>query len=110
MQEIFHVSRANGFHPTAIQVKQSLLSFFREVFVDTNSKQILRMLRQSKNGLWSVASSNGAGGNEPIAQCLLDELTPLAEPGFTLSGDRRAYLFEQVVLFFIQYACAVDPS
>ena len=25
-------------------------------------------------------------------------------------GDRREYLFEQVVLFFVQYASAVDPS
>ena len=79
VQEIMHIGRTSADHPTAVAVKSSLLSFFREVFVDTNSKQILRMLRQPKNGLWTISSTNDGKYDVAIAVVLLGEMAPLTE-------------------------------
>eukprot|EP01050_Picozoa_sp_SAG11_P000862 SAG11_NODE_32_length_22830_cov_17.507941_17_plen_361_part_00 len=83
-----------------VLVKSSLLEFFREVFVDTNSTQILRTLRQAGNGLWSAPE----GVDVPIVQYLLKDLELLLA---TPDTAQCQYIFNQVVPFFHQYACAV---
>ena len=105
MQEIHKLCKNDPGHVTAVQVKHSLMSFFREVYVDTNSKQILRMLRQNGNGLWSVKGSNGSSKEMSIAQNLLNEIPAMA----SCTGEYYDYLWEEVVRFFIQYASAVAP-
>eukprot|EP01052_Picozoa_sp_SAG31_P004204 SAG31_NODE_172_length_21357_cov_7.616021_16_plen_1378_part_00 len=108
IQEIMGASQGKSMHPTAVAVKTCLLSFFREVFVDTNSKQILRMLRKPYSGLWSIDAHSVYKSS--IAQSLLEDMSPLAASTGTMNPDYRLYLFEQVLVFFLQYTSAVDPS
>ena len=98
--------------PSAM-AKGSLLSFFREVFVDTNSEHILRALRRPANGIWIVEDHVSEEDNvAPIAKRLLHDLKRLAksELGLPPPGELRNYLFEQVVLFFIQYCSTAGPT
>ena len=112
-QDLHKLNDSNDNADPSATAKASLLSFFREVFVDTNSEHILRALRRPANGIWIVEDHVSEEDNvAPIAKRLLHDLKRLAksELGLPPPGELRNYLFEQVVLFFIQYCSTAGPT
>ena len=94
---------------TVLMLKCSTLLYFREVFVDTNSEHIIRSLRRQRNGVLALDPRNHADNSTPLLASLANELRRLGDTS-QLSDLCREYLFEQVVLFFIQYARVVPLS
>ena len=110
-----------------MRVKLSLLTFFREVFVDTNSENILMSLRRARNNVWVLDEDEELDGNKvSLAQSMYNDMKMLFEyeqdqvkqrltymqQGKDVSqlSARRTYLFEECVMFFIQYGRVVGPS
>ena len=81
----------------------STVSFFREVFVDTDSDHILQSLRAPLNGVWTNNTTLHREGSLPVATCLFGEIKKLAESP-PPDGILRGYIFEEVVVFFTDYA------
>lgn len=111
-------------------VKNALMEFFREVFVDTNSDNILKTLRKPGNGIWTVNPQIHESFAKPVYLSLLDEFRLLLQylttntvvidavqtvvtqgkgpRDFTVVSDTRDYLFAQVIPFFTGYSKVVS--
>ena len=88
-----------------IALKIATLMYYREVFVDTNSEHIVRMLRRPKNGIWVVrVDTEGSTQHKrkPVGPSLAKDLERLRDET-KLSIICREYLIEEVVKWFIQY-------
>ena len=93
-----------------VNAKAGIMCFFREVFIDTNSEHIIRSLKSMENGLWSVEKDDEDNpGREPICTHLAVEIKKLFG-GKSLDQQLREYLFEQIIMMYIQYACVISPN
>jgi hypothetical protein len=86
-------------------VKEALVAFLIEVFMETSVAHCVRSVLRPANGIWTQEPTS-KHGTEPLAASLLADLECLAQPATLPPPDsmQRAYLIERAAGFFVEYA------
>ena len=109
LHEIFDHPELQRTEEDITGIKNCTVCFFRDVFIDTNSTHILKTLQRPNNGLWTLDESTHAKFANPIALSIIADLDELEDPADAqgkckITANDRRYIFEQALMFFIQYA------
>eukprot|EP01048_Picozoa_sp_COSAG05_P001788 COSAG05_NODE_63_length_22889_cov_41.986617_2_plen_1561_part_00 len=89
-------------------ILRATASYFREVFVDTNSEHIQMSVRSVGSGVWSVNRMVHPKWARPVAVCMLEDLRALATEN--VSMNHKEYIVEEAACFFLSFATKIKPS